>query len=237
MTRPEMWAMGLPLSYLLLVELYRKKVRAMWLALVMIIVVAVCAGWWLFRSYHLNQNIFYVTGRTDPSRPPLDGYYPWHYLADYADNLWNGLFRSYWGGFGHTLTQLPSGWYAFLRGVVVISIIGTGWHLFRHVQSLRRGTWGLVFGLLALCAVSVAVALGIEGYSRMLRVGAGVIFLPAKGRYLIGPLMAQMVLLAVGLTALFPIKLRWLGHLFLRLVILTLNAGALVVVLIPRYYL
>jgi 4-amino-4-deoxy-L-arabinose transferase-like glycosyltransferase len=238
MTRPQIWAMGLPLLYIFLIVIFRQKVRAARPILIMVVATAAAAGWWLIRSYEVNQSMFsrdFSDPRISLGQVPRPDYLPWQYVTEYGGQLWGWLFDTYWGAFGHTLTQFPGSWYDVLRVVVVVACIGIGRHLIGHLRNRRWGRQDMVFGFLGLCIIAVPVALGASGYWAM-RQGISEHFQPAKGRYFIGPLVSQMAFLALGITAILPGRIKPWGHILLRLFFVLLNVGSLLLVVIPRYY-
>jgi hypothetical protein len=90
---------------------------------------------------------------------------------------------------------------------------------------------GLVF--FAGWVVSILAIFAVLGFVLARRYGSTQ---PNHGRYFLGPVVAEMGLLAVGVTTLFPRRLKPLGHGLLRLGMIVFNLFCLMRFVVPRYY-
>jgi hypothetical protein len=193
-------------------------------------------GGWALRSWQLHGNPFYDTlwaGGWGAVENPQRTYPIVAYLADYARSLAEGWLASYWGLFGYLDAPLPPAAYRVLQGLTVLAALGLGvraWRWARGGGSLRAAAPWL---LLAVLAVTPVVYFALFNYRMWRTAGIG---WPLMGRHFAGPLAAQMALWAAGLLAWLPRRARPLGHVLLRAGVLALNWGALLALVLPRYY-
>jgi hypothetical protein len=201
-------------------------------------VVAVLWGWWAVHSLRVNNSLFYDNPwASGGSRlpPNLDPNYPaLQYVRDHLVTLWEGLFTSYWANFGYLDTPVAPAIYHVLRATSVLSILGLGVYAWRLLRERRFDAEALLLVILATASVMPVLAMGYYGYRHWRQLGTG---WPAMGRYFLGPLAAQMGLLAWGLLSLLPQRWRGHAHLPLRMAALLLNGVCLLGFVLPRYYL
>jgi 4-amino-4-deoxy-L-arabinose transferase-like glycosyltransferase len=248
LVKPVILFAGPAMAMLWLYAGWRKERRTSWgrlaaYAALIGALVALLWGWWAVRSLRINNSLFYdnpwVSGASDlPAK--LDPNYPWpQYVRDHLLSLWEGLFTTYWGNFAYNEVPVAPAMYNLWRAACVLSAVGLGVAVARGLRARRRGeeraTQEALIGLLlAVTAIMPILAMGYYGYRHWRQLGTG---WPPMGRYFLGPLAAQMGLLAWGLLSLLPRRWRPYAHPPLRLVAWLLNAIALIGFVLPRYYL
>lgn len=141
-----------------------------------------------------------------------------------------GNFMSFWATFGWMTAPLPGGWYVLLGAACLLSALGWGRLLRRRG---KPGGPGAVPGGYALLALAAALSLAvIWGWMLLSTIGLGVY----QGRYLFGAIVPIALLLVRGWLALAPVRQprRALAVLIAGLVLL--DAGALLLVMVPFFY-
>jgi len=240
LTKPHLFMAG-PAMALLFIVLWLRGRGRRWRVAACAAIVAVIGlafwGAWGLRSWQIHGNPFYDTlwagGWGEVENPQFD-YALLPYLRDYALSLCEGLLASYWGLLGYLDTPLPPAVYRVLLGLTGLSALGwvrQCWRRARRAREERAGV--LAWVLLAVLAITPVVYMGVFNYDMWRTAGIG---WPLMGRHLAGPLAAQMALWVAGLLAWMPQRLRPVGHVAMRAGMLALNAAALLVYLLPRYY-
>lgn len=221
-------------------------------ALLMGAIILPLVGWWMQRSYRLNNDLFYfnpvVKGHRILEHPFYD-YGFWQHMVDYYQSVWGGLFTTWWAHFGWLDTALPPAVYTFLRIATFVAIAGL---LFRLVQLWRSGQlaarWRVgmsqagnrhgpslqVWLFLALTFVLPAVMLQYYDLTFWWSYGNG---RGLQGRYWLGTVVPMLTFFVVGLLIWLPKQWRPAGHNLLRVGMVLLNLVSLLGYIMPRYYL
>jgi hypothetical protein len=200
-------------------------------------------GPWVWHSARLGNNPFYA----NPIRigqyvleNPVYGYRLLPYLADYGRSLLGGTWATLWGYFGWLDTPLSPAVYRALYVVCGLALVGLVVYGVRAVRARsgdrpeQAGQQALALGFLALVLLSFVGTIGaMNYYSWRTRGLAGGI----QGRYYLGAIVPLVTLLAAGLLAPLPGRLRPVGHWLLCWAMVVLNAVSFFQGLLPRYYL
>ena len=202
------------------------------------VVLLVVCGWWLWRSVQLSGELLYANpvqmGMT-PVEHPYYGYtlfsYSWHYLL----SLMGGVFTTYWAYFGWIDTPLAPGIYWLLLAICVLATIGIVVHLVRAWRNHETRQYAATLSVLLCSTPLLVVMIGYNVYRTWVIDGIG--WGGMQGRYYLGPVMAAMVGIVVGVLSLVPARWQLATHLVLRWGIVLLNLVGLFGALLPRYYL
>jgi 4-amino-4-deoxy-L-arabinose transferase-like glycosyltransferase len=160
------------------------------------------------------------------------------FLQSYDWGKYLDLFGMYWAIFGWNDTILPYPVYYAILAFCLAALVG--WFVRLERLYLRPGVvkrpaaWQVgAMTLLSLAALSLVLEFIPIEYLRLQK--AGVPFY-IQGRYYLAAIVAQMLLLTLGLTALVPRS--WRGRTVATLVTLmvVLNSACLALAIIPRYY-
>jgi hypothetical protein len=122
-----------------------------------------------------------------------------------------------------------------LLAICVLATIGIVIHLVRTWRKHETRHYAATLGVL-LCSVPLLVVMiGYNVYRTWVTDGIG--WGGMQGRYYLGPLVAAMTGLVVGVLSLVPARWQPTVHLALRWGIVLLNLVSLFGALLPRYYL
>lgn len=140
-----------------------------------------------------------------------------NYFAATAAIHWAQIFPWYWGTFGWLEVPLPAWVFAFLKLVMLVSLLG--WVKWWFSQ--RTGNWGWFWALVLIQALIVS-ANDFKVFTE-----TGKIF-GIQGRYFLPAILAQMILLVFGLR-------QWFDEKFLTKALLILSLGLNLVGLMTVY--
>lgn len=243
LTKPTLLTCGSGIAILLLVELARR--RSQWksilgMAVVIIAIALAVSGWFMVRSYRIQGSPLYEPAVSNPTiranaNPQPDLSVSEYWSEVYYPRLRQFTFGSYWGNFGWVDTPMAEGIYDGLRWTCNLALIGL---VLSGVLALRRRPvpWFrlLLYSTLVVLSLSSLPPVFARGYT--IARSTGFLFSSMQGRYQLTGWLAQATLLVAGLIALFPTRLRPLGHFLVRASTIALNVYALFAVIIPRYY-
>jgi hypothetical protein len=215
-------------------------------AAVMGIAILLPVGWWMQRSWRLNQDLFYFNPVLKGHRiieQPFYDYAFWPHMLDYYRSVWEGVFVTWWAHFGWIDTPLPPEIYHLLQGLTAVAMIGLVIGVFRTWrrpptwQSWRVGRTAaprLVWLFLALAILVPILLIQLYDLTFWWEYGNG---RGLQGRYWLGTVVPMLTFLVLGLLWLLP--QRWRGglHLLLRIGMVLLNFVSLLGYILPRYYL
>ncbi len=221
---------------------------------VMVVMILLPVGWWMQRSYRINQGDFFyfnpvIEGHRIVTHPLYD-YAFFTHMLDYYHSVWGGLFTTWWAHFGWLDTALPPWVYFFLRGLTFLAIGGLVYRLVRlwayptrpqgegargrNMPFAGLGEQLLPWGLMALAILLPVFLLQYYDLSFWHTYGLG---RGLQGRYWLGTVIPMLAFLVVGLLAWLPTRWHAAAHLSLRFGIILLNFVSLLGYILPRYYL
>jgi hypothetical protein len=206
----------------------------------MALAIAAPVGWWMVRSYRINQgDLFYFNPVVEGHRIVQNPYFDYTFLAhaaDYYRSVWGGIFVTWWAHFGWLDTPVAPWMYTILRALTILALAGLLVLAFR----LRRQRPALLWPRLApwiLMALAIILPIVLLQYYdlsfwRAYGLGRGL-----QGRYWLGTVVPMLLFFTVGLLALLPARCRPAGHISLRLGMILLNFASLLGFVLPRFYL
>jgi 4-amino-4-deoxy-L-arabinose transferase-like glycosyltransferase len=221
-------------------------------AVVMGLTILPPVGWWMQRSYRLNDDLFYFNPVLKGHRileHPFYEYGFFQHMIDYYQSIWGGLFTTWWAHFGWLDTALPPGIYTFLRLLTFLAIAGLLlrlWQLGRSGRLLSRWRAGMsragnqegpslqVWLFLALTIILPVVMLQYYDLTFWWNFGNG---RGLQGRYWLGTVIPMLTFFVVGLLGWLPRRWQPAAHNGLRLAMVLLNVVSLLGYIMPRYYL
>lgn len=207
-------------------------------AIVMGAIILPLAGWWMQRSYRINQgDLFYFNPVVEGHRIVTNPFYDYGFLdhaLDYYHSVWGGIFTTWWAHFGWLDTALPPWVYFFLRGLTFLAIGGLFVRLVRLWRTKRLDERLLPWGLLALTILLPVFLLQYYDLSFWHTYGLG---RGLQGRYWLGTVIPMLLFLVVGLLSWLPQRWHAAAHTTLRFGIILLNFASLIATILPRYYL
>ena len=220
--------------------------------LVMGLAILIPAGWWMQRSYRINQgDLFYFNPVIEGHRIVTNPLYNYPFLAhmfDYYHSVWGGIFTTWWAHFGWLDTALPPWVYFFLRGLTFLAIGGLVYRLLRGTRRRGEGATGrggdaatgrpgeqlLPWGMMAVAILLPVFLLQYYDLSFWHTYGLG---RGLQGRYWLGTVIPMLIFFVAGLLAWLPTRWHAAAHLALRFGIILLNFVSLLGYILPRYYL
>lgn len=213
---------------------------------VMAVAILLPVGWWMARSWRLNQDLFYFNPVLKGHRiiqEPFYDYAFWPHLLDYYRSVMEGMFVTWWAHFGWIDTPLPPWVYRLLQGLTLLAIVGLLIGLLRVWR--RRPNWQgwrigrtaaplVVWLFLALSIVIPILLIQVYDLTFWWEYGNG---RGLQGRYWLGTVVPMLTFLVLGLAMWLP--RRWQGglHMALRVGMVLLNMVSLLWYILPRYYL
>ena len=241
LTKPLIAGLALPVAWVFAREWWQRRGerrRVILLGLLSLAVALALCGWWLVRSFDLNDGELYMNEVKKGYRvvtEPLFDYrgHPWQHTVDYYASTAGGVWSSYWAAFGWLDTPAAPAYYRAIDAVTLLGLAGLAVYTLR---AARRRAWGEMGMTLLLMAVvlSPVVMMHIYDYTYWNEYGVG---RGLQGRYYFGQMAALFVLLLTGLLTLLPQRWHGAGHLALRIGIIAANFYCLLQVMLPRYYL
>jgi hypothetical protein len=239
LAKPLIAGLALPVAWVFAREWRRRRDprgQVVKLGLLALAVALVLCGWWLVRSFDLNDGEIYMNEVKKGYRvEPFFDYrgHPWQHAVDYYASILGGVWSSFWAAFGWLDTPAAPAYYRLIDAVVLLGLLGLLVYLARVV---RRRAWAEAGAPLLLAAVVIApvVMMHVYDYTYWSEYGVG---RGLQGRYFFGQMAALFVLLLTGLLALLPRRWHGAGHLALRVGIVAANFYGLLQVFLPRFYL
>lgn len=189
-------------------------------------------GWWLVRNLRAGHGVLYTTQhKAQDLQSSLSIV---QYLTHYRDSLTQALHRSYWAQFGWLDTRVSPVYYEILMDITVVAAFGLLVYWFHILirRRLTRQTWYVA--LLTVGALSLLIGWAVVGFIFTRQTG---FFMPRQGRYFLPSLVANSALLALGLLASLPRRLKPWGYRALRVGAIAFNLICLWGFVVPRYYL
>lgn len=215
-------------------------------AVLMGLVIVVPVGWWMQRSWRLNNDLFYFNPVVEGHRilqNPFYDYHFWPHMVNYYKSVWGGIFVTWWAHFGWLDTALPPWVYNLLRGLTLFAIGGLVIHLVRlrkrppseSAWQQRKGVAPLpVWAFLALSIILPVILLQFYDLTFWWDYGNG---RGLQGRYWLGTVVPMLTFFVVGLLLWLPVRRRSAGHMVLRVGMVLFNFVSLLGYIMPRYYL
>jgi hypothetical protein len=239
LTKPQMLSILPALGLALLMagwQLRRQWSRWLLLLAVMSVTALLAGGWGIYRSVQLNDSPLYSNPTNDiwGTDPKPD--YTWtlvHFISSYEQRLQTVLLKSYWGHFGWLDTLMPESLYILIRWGIYLSIAGLVAYASR---SWSTRTWTREQKGILVASVSCLAIAGLLGFYGYLRWQEYSVYQPSQGRYFMHGIAFQMLLMVTGLIELTPRNLRPAMHVAVRTGFIAINVGALVLTIVPRYY-
>ncbi|MCD6302449.1 MAG: glycosyltransferase family 39 protein, partial [Anaerolineae bacterium] len=182
---------------------------------------ALLTGWWFWRNWRLYGD---PTGlKTFVSI--VGARYPQPTLRQLAGE-WQGFVMSFWGLFGGVNVPAPGWVYTLLTPIGVLGLLASPLYLYRLKSQERLEATKLVqFGLVALWPLIVLASL----------VRWSMMTIASQGRLMFSALTALSVLMAMGLSAILPHKLRAIGPAILSSTLLVVAVLTPFVIIAPAY--
>jgi hypothetical protein len=181
----------------------------------------VLTGWWFWRNWRLygdptGLNAFVaIVGARHP-QPTL------RQLA----GEWQGFVMSFWGLFGGVNVPAPDWVYRVLTPIGALGLLASPFHLYRLKTRGRLETTRVVqFGLIALWPLIVLASL----------VRWSMMTIASQGRLMFSALAALSVLMAMGLSGLWPRRLRVIGPAILSATMLVVAVLTPFAIIAPAY--
>ncbi|MFZ5916014.1 MAG: DUF2142 domain-containing protein [Chloroflexota bacterium] len=241
LAKPLIAGLALPVAWVFAREWWQRRGerrRIVWLGLFTLAVALALCGWWLVRSFDLNDGELYMNEVKKGFRiitEPFFDYrgHPWQHAADYYASVVGGVWSSFWAAFGWLDTPAAPAYYRLIDAVTLPGLLGLALWLARVVH---RRAWAAAGPplLLAAAVLSPVIMMHIYDYTYWIAYGVG---RGLQGRYFFGQMAALFVLLLTGLLALLPRRWHGAGHVALRMGMVAANFYCLLGVFLPRYYL
>jgi len=241
LTKPLIAGLALPVAWVFVREWWRRRGgrrRVVLLGLLALIVALALCGWWLVRSFDLNDGELYMNevkkGYRVITEPVFDYRgHPWQHAVDYWASIVGGVWSSYWAAFGWLDTPAAPAYYRIVDTVMLLGILGLVVYSFWLIRCRAWVETGMTF-LLVLVVLSPVVMMHVYDYTYWIEYGVG---RGLQGRYFFGQMAALFVLLLTGLLTLLPRQWHGAGHLGLRIAMVAANFYCLLWAFLPRYYL
>jgi len=241
LAKPLIAGLALPVAWVFAREWWRRR-GARWqvvkLGLLALAVALVLCGWWLVRSFDLNDGELYMNEVKKGYRVIVEPFFdyrghPWQHAVDYYASILGGVWSSFWAAFGWLDTPSAPAYYRIFDAVALLGLLGLAVYL---AQVARRRAWAEAGVPLLLLAVVLApvIMMHVYDYTYWSEYGVG---RGLQGRYFFGQMAALFVLLLTGLLALLPRRWHGAGHLALRVGIVAANFYGLLQAFLPRFYL
>jgi 4-amino-4-deoxy-L-arabinose transferase-like glycosyltransferase len=155
--------------------------------------VLLIGGWWYYRNWQLYRDPLGLNAFISI----VGGRYPQPTLLQLASE-WKGFVMSYWGFFGGMNVPAPEWFYTIASVLALLGLAGVPlyiWRVFKPGRNLWR--W-LALGLVILWPAAVFVSL----------IRWTLMTIASQGRLMFSALTALSLLMAMGLAALIPRRLR-----------------------------
>jgi hypothetical protein len=237
------------IGLLVLYDFWRGKGRRkqiVWGTVILAGVVLILSSWWMVRSLRINNDLFYFNPVLEGHRViqnPFYDYTPLAHMVDYYQSVVGGIFVTWWAHFGWIDTAMPPWVYTILRVLTLAAIMGMGFWLWRNgrkrptMEDWREGDSSapIVVWLFLALTVVVPVIL-LQGYDLIFwwQYGNG---RGLQGRYWLGTIVPMLTFFTFGLLVWVPARWDSVAHNALRVGMVLLNSTALLVYVLPRYYL
>lgn len=241
LAKPLIAGLALPVAWVFARAWWQQKGerrRIILLGLLALAVALALCGWWLARSYDLNDGEIYMNEVKKGYRVITEPFFdyrghPWQHAVDYYASILGGVWSSFWAAFGWLDTPAAPVYYRIIDAVALLGLLGLALWLARVV---RRRAWAEAGVPLLLVAVvlSPVVMMHVYDYTYWIEYGVG---RGLQGRYFFGQMAALFVLLLTGLLALLPRRWHGAGHVALRIGMVAANFYCLLQAVLPRYYL
>jgi 4-amino-4-deoxy-L-arabinose transferase-like glycosyltransferase len=241
LAKPLIAGLALPVAWVFVREWWQRRGerrRVVLLGLLALAVALALCGWWLVRSFDLNDGELYMNevkkGYRVIAQPRFDYRgHPWRHAVDYYASIVGGVWSSYWAAFGWLDTPAAPAYYRLVDAVTLLGVLGLAVYVCRLV---RRRAWPQlgVTGLLVALVLSPVAMMHVYDYTYWIEYGVG---RGLQGRYFFGQMAPLFILLVIGLLTLLPRRWHGAGHLALRIGIVTANFYCLLWAFLPRYYL
>ncbi len=215
-------------------------------AVLMNVIIILPLSWWMQRSWRINQDLFYFNPVLKGHRliqNPFYDYAPFQHMLDYYQSVWGGLFTTWWAHFGWIDTPVAPWIYHLLRLLTFLAMAGLVWKLGRDwgkrplFSDWRQGknmAPVLVWSFLVLTIIVPVLLIQFYDLTFWWEYGNG---RGLQGRYWLGTIIPMLTFFTLGLLYLTPKRWHNTLHASLRLAMLIFNIVALLVYVIPRYYL
>jgi 4-amino-4-deoxy-L-arabinose transferase-like glycosyltransferase len=241
LTKPPIASLAVPVAWVFAREWWRRRCerrQVVLLGLLTLVVALALCGWWVARSFDLNDGELYPNevkkGYRVITEQRLDYVgHRWRHAMGYYASLAGGVWGSYWAAFGWLDTPAAPAYYRAIDVVTLLGLLGLAVYLSRTVRRCGWGGAGVMFLLLAV-VLSPVVLMHVFDYNYWNEYGVGWGW---QGRHSFGQMAVLFVLLLTGLLALLPQRWHNVGHLSLRIGIVVANFFCLLQAFLPRYYL
>lgn len=236
-------------ALVVLYDWWRSKGRrwpVFWAAVLMNVLILIPVGWWMQRSLHLNDDLFYfnpvLKGHRIITQPFYD-YAPVQHAIDYWQSVWGGLFVTWWAHFGWLDTPVQPWVYHLLRLLTLLAMIGLalklrrGWPHRPHLvewQSEQRSAPFVAWLFLAGTVLLPVLLIQVYDLTFWWEYGNG---RGLQGRYWLGTIIPMLTFWTVGLLYFVPPRYQPAAHTTLRVGMVLFNIVALLFYILPRYYL
>jgi len=240
LAKPLIAGLAIPVALVFARELWRRRrqrLRVFLLGVLALVLSLVLCGWWIVRSYDINDGELYMDeikkGYRILDNPQFDyrGRF-WKHAADYYASIIGGVWGSYWAAFGWLDTSAPPVYYWAIDALALVGIAGL---VYNMVGVVRRRAWreaGVAF-LSIVVVASPVVMMHLYDFTYWSQHGMG---RGLQGRYFFGEMASLFILGLVGYHALLPRRAHGALHLALRVGIIVANLVCLLHVMLPRYY-